>query len=174
MAVTRLEITSRRPYADGATFGEAGAYERLDGVLHYAVDPAHPANRLIVDLDRAPRDPEGRVHFSGDFCLLQPADPGRGNRRLLVEVPNRGRKLVPRQFNRATSEPVPPERIDPGDGFLMRRGWSVAWIGWQWDVLRSPALMGLEAPPALADGDPIQGQVLVQFQTNERLPAKLL
>ncbi len=83
MAVSRLEIRSREPYEGGIAFGDAGAYERLDGVIHFAADPAHPANRLIVDLDRAPRDIEGCVDFRADFCLLQPADPARGNRRLL-------------------------------------------------------------------------------------------
>ena len=65
MAVTRLEIRARGPYADGATFGEAGAYERIDGTIHFAVDPAHPANAPIVDLDKAARDEAGQVTFLG-------------------------------------------------------------------------------------------------------------
>src|SRR5438067_12045622 len=101
VAMTRLEIESRRPYAEGAASGEAGPYERVAGTIHFAVDPGHPANRLIVDLDKAPRDAAGRVPFRADFCLLQPADPSRGNRRLLFEVVNRGNKLIPRNFNRA-------------------------------------------------------------------------
>lgn len=168
MAVTRLEIRSRTPYQDGVPFGDAGAYERLDGVIYFTVQPADPANGAIVDLDRAERDADGHVQFLADFCLLRPVDPARGNRRLLFDVLNRGRKVVPRQINRAPAELVPTERIDPGDGFLMRHGWTVAWCGWQWDVVRSEALMGLEAPQALDEtGQPIQGQVLVQFQVNE-------
>ena len=66
-----------------------GSYERLDGTLAFAVEPAHPANVAIVDLDKAPVDAEGRVQFTGDFCLLQPVDPQRGNGRLLLDVPNR-------------------------------------------------------------------------------------
>ena len=145
MAVTRLEIESQRPYAEGAAFGEAGPYERLDGTIHFAVDPSHPANELIVDLDRAPRDSAGRVPFRADFCLLRPVDPARGNRRLLFEVVNRGNKLIPRNFNRAAPT-ASADAIDPGDGFLMRRGWTVAWCGWQWDVVRGPTMMGLEPP----------------------------
>lgn len=175
MAVARLEIRSRVPYQDGAVFGDTGAYERLDGVIHFIVDPADPSNGAIVDLDRAQRDADGQVHFLADFCLLQPVDATRGNRRLLFDVLNRGRKVVPRQLNRAPAELVPTERIDPGDGFLMRRGWSIAWCGWQWDVVRSHALMGLEAPQALDDkGQPIQGQVLVQIQVNEATPDHIL
>ncbi|MDP8923120.1 MAG: alpha/beta hydrolase domain-containing protein [Chloroflexota bacterium] len=174
MGVVGLEIRARRPFADGAVFGEVGAYERIDGVVRFAVDPADAANQAIVDLDITERGPDGRVHFLADFCLLQPADPARGNRRLLSEVLNRGRKNIPRHFNRAPAAAVPTAEIDPGDGFLMRRGWTVAWCGWQWDVVRSPALLGLEAPQALEDGRPIQGRVSVEFQPNAPAPDKLL
>jgi hypothetical protein len=174
MAVTALEIHSCAPYLGGAPFGEAGPYERLDGSIYFAVAPDHPANAGIVDLDLAPRDADGRVHFNADFCLLRPADPARGNRRLLLDVNNRGGKTVPGGFNRAPREPVPTERIDPGDGFLFRRGWTVVWCGWQWDVPRSPARMGLEAPAALADGRPIPGQVAVTFQPAAPIRDRLL
>src|SRR5688572_21145576 len=104
MAVTHLEIQSRAPYVGGREFGAAGAYERIDGVLHYAVEPEHEANRAIVDLDRALRGADGLVHFQADFCLLQPVDPARGSRRLLYEVLNRGRKGATRMFNHAPPE----------------------------------------------------------------------
>ncbi len=175
MTVTRLEIHARGPYADGAMFGDADAYERINGTIHLAVDPAHAANALIVDLDKAARGADGAVHFSTDFCLLQPADPAKANRRLLFEVLNRGRKLVPRIFNHAAPTPAPTEAIDPGDGFLLRRGWTIAWCGWQWDVIRSPALMGLDTPEAVdATGQPITGQISLQFQPNARSDNKLL
>ncbi|MBI3971557.1 MAG: hypothetical protein HY332_09735 [Chloroflexi bacterium] len=147
-------------------FGDAGPYERLDAIVHFAVDPAHPANAGIVDLDKAPRDAHGRIRFWADFCLLQPVDPQRGNGRLLLDVPNRGRRRAVATFNRARPDAAPTEAIDPGDGFLMRRGWTVATCGWQWDVPRSPALLGLEAPMAQHDGVPLQGQAIVEIQTN--------
>ena len=172
MTVTRLELHSRRPYEDGVAFGETGPYERLDGRIHFAVEPSHPANELIVDLDKAPRGDDGRVHFWSDFTLLQPADATRGNRRLLFTVVNRGRRVIP--CNRVAPTPVPTERMDPGDGFLLRRGWTLAFAGWQWDVVRGPALMGMAAPEALEGGRSIQGQVLVQFQPNTRLRDHLL
>lgn len=178
MAVMRLEVRARGAYADGEAFGAAGAYERIDGTIHFAVDPAHPANALIVDLDKAARDDAGKVRFSADFCLLQPVDATKANRRLLFEVLNRGRKLVPRMLNHAAPTATPTEAIDPGDGFLLRQGWALAWCGWQWDTIKSAALMGLDAPEALeqtadsgqrvAGGKPIQGQILLQFQPNER------
>src|SRR5881394_3227806 len=91
MAVTHLEISRRSPFPFD--------YERIDGKLHFAVDPNNAANRRIADLDLAPRDAEGRVRFWADFVLLQPADPAKANRRLLSYVVNRGTRVgVP--FNR--------------------------------------------------------------------------
>jgi len=175
MAVTGLEIRAREPFAGGERFGAVGAYERIDGVLRFGVDPAQAANGEIVDLERAARGADGRVHFAADFCLLQPLDAARGNRRLLFDVLNRGRKAAVRNFNRGTPELTPSVQIDPADGFLMRRGWTVAWTGWQWDVAPVPALMGLAAPQALGpDGRPIQGEVLIEVQTNELLADHLL
>ncbi len=129
MAVLGLEIRRRTPYADGAAFGDAGAYERIDGLVTYGVSPENAANAGIVDLELAPRDADGLVRFRGDFCLLRPTDPTKGSRRLIVELPNRGRKLLPRYVNRAAPEP-PSAEIPVGDGWLMRHGVAVAWIGW--------------------------------------------
>ena len=167
MTVIHLEIRERQPYLDGHIFGDAGAYERIDGTLTFAVNPEVAANNAIVDLDRAPRDAAGLVHFRADFCLLQPRDPERGNRRLLFEVLNRGRKLLPRSINHAPPELTPTAAIDPGDGFLLRQGWTIAWCGWQWDIIPSPALLGLDAPEALGeDNQPIVGQTIYRFRPN--------
>lgn len=173
MAVLSIEIQRRTPYAGGESFGDAGPYDRLDGTVTFGVDPEHEANRDIVDLKLAPRDAEGRVRFTSDLCLLIPRDLSRGNRRLLVELPNRGRKLIPVYVNRAAPH-LPTADIPVGDGWTFRRGYSVAWIGWQHDVYRSEALMGLEAPEALIDGKPIQGQVIVEMQPNVRERTRLL
>src|SRR5262245_40648689 len=148
MAVTSFEMLRRAAYEDGAPFGDGGPYERIDGRLHYAVDPEHPRNAAIVDLGLAPRGGDGKVRFSGDVCLLVPVDPERGNRRLVVELPNRGRRRLPRYLLRAAIGPTGTAEIPSGDGFLLRRGYAIAWLGWQWDVNRSEALMGLEAPVA--------------------------
>src|SRR5919109_3955852 len=162
MPVTHFELTRRSPFAFD--------YERIDGILHFAADPSHPANARIVDLDKAEKAADGRVHFSADFVLLQPRDRERANRRLLYYVVNRGLRVgVP--FNRfAPRLPTlpPTDEIDPGDDFLMRHGWTVAFCGWQWDVQRQPGLLGLEAPQALGpDGQPIRGRISVAFQPNE-------
>ena len=46
MAVTRLEVHSIRPFADGAVFGDTGPYRQIDGIVYLAVDPNHPANEV--------------------------------------------------------------------------------------------------------------------------------
>ena len=56
MAVERFEIVRREPYLDGQKFGSVGAYERIDAIAHYAVDPALPPNRNITDLGLAAED----------------------------------------------------------------------------------------------------------------------
>ncbi len=175
MAVARLEIAARTPYQDGMTFGEVGAYERVDGTIHFAVDPMHPANGAIVDLDKAARDAAGRVAFAADFCLLQPADPARANRRLIFDVLNRGGKRAVPRFNHVPPPLTQTPDIAPGDGFLFRRGWSIAHCGWQWDVVRNEALLGLDAPEALGDdGAPLAGTARVWFQPDAPARHKLL
>jgi hypothetical protein len=167
MAVTELEITSRTPFAEGRSFEDAGPYQYLEGKAHFSVDPLHPSNEAITDLKLAPRDPEGQVRFSADFAMLQPVDPQKGNRRVFFDVVNRGRKTVLR-YNSAPN-PVDPNGPPPaGNGFLMRHGFTVVWCGWQADVPPSPHLMGLSAPQAAgANGGPLRGRILCQFQCNE-------
>src|SRR4051794_37617750 len=175
MALVGLEIAKRGPYADGQAFGEGGVYERIDGIARFAVDPTHPANQEIVDLDKAAQDASGRVHFLADFCILQPVDAARANRRFLFDILNRGLKVVPKGFNMAPAPAVASYEIGAGDGFLMRHGWTVGWVGWQWDVYRSDALLGIDVPQALGeDGKPIVGTVAVEFQPNSLVADHLL
>lgn len=175
MPVIAFDITAREPFADGRSFGAAGVYEQVTGRLTFAADPTAPANQAIVDLDKAQRDASGRVRFSADFCLLQPVDGTKSAGRLLMDVANRGRKLTVAMYNRGQRMLEASTAIDPGDGFLFERGWTLAWVGWQWDVPRQPALVALDAPQALGpDGKPIAGQILVQFQPTQHEAARLL
>lgn len=167
MAITAVEVKRREPFCPGMAFGEGGTYERIDAVARFAVDPAHPANGRIADLGLAPRDASGRVTFEADFVLLQPTDPARANGNLLASVSNRGRTtIVPFSFPPAGWIPVAgSEAIEPGDAFLLRHGWTVGFGGWQWDVIRGPGRVGLEAPLAFeADGRPATTAVTCGFQ----------
>ena len=153
MAVVGIEFTARQPF-EGSSVRR---YERLDGVVTYAVDPDHWANAGIVDLGLAPTDEDGLVRFEGDVTLLRPVDGGRGTG--IVEVPNRGRRTLLSLYNRAAPVLEPTAEIDPGDGFLLDHGFTIAWCGWQWDVPRSPARMGLAAPAA-----DVEGELQLRFQ----------
>ncbi len=160
MAVTRLEVHSIRPFAGGAVFGGAGPYRQIDGIVHLAVNPNHPANEVITDINLAPRDAAGMAHCSADFTILQPADPSRGCHRIVFDVVNRGNPTILTNLNSAG------QRLGAGNGFLMRHGYTVAWCGWQYDV--PPDVAGLVkacVPEALnADGSPISGRISVAYQ----------
>ncbi|WP_238846239.1 alpha/beta hydrolase domain-containing protein [Nocardia terpenica] len=146
-----LTIQSTAPY-------EGFPYEWVTATAEFAVDPADSANACIVDLDRAPRGADGRVRFDADVRLLRPATGGNG--RALLVLPNRGMTLgLP--FERQTALPFDPAAVpSPGDAFLLRRGWTIAWCGWQWDILRSTGALGLTAP--VADVEP--GWMRVEFR----------
>ena len=96
-----VRIAQRGPFADSHTFGEIGAYERLVGRVHFAVDPRAPAQSGIVDIDKAPLNAAGLVEFAADFCILKPLDMAKGNRRLLFGYGNRGNKRELQFFNDA-------------------------------------------------------------------------
>jgi hypothetical protein len=165
MAVVRLEVTRREPVLGGAPCGAAGAYEKLEGVLHFAVDPSRPVHEPIADVARAPRNWRGLVESSADFYLLRPL--GGGRRRLLLDVPNRGRKIALGMFNSTPRSNDPTSREDFGNQFLMRHGYTVAWVGWQPDVPRRDGMMALSVPrvPGLSE------RVRCEFRPNARADA---
>ena len=49
----QLDLQRRRAFAEGETFGDVGAYERLDGQAHFTVDPMASGQLDVVDLDKA-------------------------------------------------------------------------------------------------------------------------
>ena len=169
MAVTSLEIARRSIVLDGHPFGEAGAYEKIVGVLRFGVDPTHAVNQAITDLALAPRNAAGLVECVADFSLLRPVDPSRGNRRLLLDIPNRGRKVALGLLNSAMRVPDPTTAEDFGNGFLMRRGYTVAWCGWQHDVPRQDGLLALTVPVATGVDGPINGPVLCEWRPNSKV-----
>ena len=130
MSIERFEITSRTPYADGQAFGDAGPFELIRATARYAVNPLLEDHQRITDLDRAPRGSDGCVRFSGDLVLIRPLDPSAGNGALVIDVPNRGRSLLPGSLNRTPQESSLTDPLHPGDGFLFRHGFSVSSVAW--------------------------------------------
>jgi hypothetical protein len=145
-ALTEIRIDRRETVLEGKPFGKSGAYERIVGKACFAVDPSNPANRIIADLALAPRNAKGLVEFSADLYILTPRDARAVNGTILFEVANRGNKLLLGTFNRARSSPEPRSPADFGDGFLMEQGYTLVWLGWQFDVPDEAQRLRLYAP----------------------------
>ena len=156
-----LQITRREPFADGHPFEDAGPYERLLGRAHFAVDPDARAYADVVDLDKAPRNENGLVEFATDVCILKPV--GSGNRRLFFGYGNRGHKRELQFFNDAPASNDPQTLRDAGNGFLMRRGYTVVWAAWEGDLLPGDGRMLLDVPLARGGAEPLTGLVRTEF-----------
>lgn len=144
----RIELIERTDVLEGRAFGTAGAYEKIRARAHFAVDPGAKPNSGIVDIDKAPRNAEGRVEFSADLYVLKPRDPAAGNKIVLFEVPNRGGKGMIGIYNRARAAADPKTEADFGDRTLLDQGYTLVWLGWQHDVPKGPHQLRLHAPVA--------------------------
>ncbi len=175
-AITTVEITKTEPFADGTAFGAAGAYVKVVGVARGELDPAAPANAGIVGLARAPKNERGRVEYDVDFYILRPADPARGNGKILYEVTNRGRKLLFAWLHDATGVPAaalndPLRAAHIGNAFTLRQGYTLVWSGWDPEAPAANGGMRIRVPTA-TDGDtPIVRTIRDEFVFGTRLPA---
>lgn len=128
--IVRIEITGREsPTFEGNVFGSVGTYEKLRGKAYGELDPNEPRLASITDLTLAPRNSRGLVEYSMDIYLLKPTDLSKGNHKLFLEVNNRGGKLFG-GFNKSSGGNDPTTAAQVGDGFLMNRGYTIAWNGW--------------------------------------------
>jgi hypothetical protein len=166
--VIRVDIASRQEVSSAQAFGNAGAYEKLTGRVFFSVPVTNLHNRGIIDLDKAVNLNHGSVEFSADFMALRPKDPGRSNGSLLLEIPNRGRGRIVSLIDGGDWDAVP----DAGDGWLLRNGYSVVSLGWQWDAAGEGALR-LYAPIARDKGKTIHGLLrgdLMPSEVMEEIP----
>ena len=164
-----LEITAVELLADGAPFGDAGTYERVVGIARGAIDPAHPGNRGIALIDKAPLNAAGLVEYATDFFVLRPADAGRGNGRVLYEVNNRGRKMLVGNICDGPQGVNDPRSVaDLGNGFPLKRGYTLVWSGWDPDAPRANFGLGLTAPVATDNGRPIVRRIRDEFGSGTR------
>jgi len=166
--VVRIEVQTRSDLAGGQAFGSAGAYEKLAGKIYFAVDPSLPANKIVTDLDKAPRNAAGKVEFSSDFYVIKPKQIEKGNGAVLYEVSNRGGKGMLGFFNHAAGSLDPSKPEEMGDGFLMKQGFTLLWVGWQFDPPQRPGLVRVYPPVATENGRPIRGLVRSDFVVTER------
>lgn len=150
--VTRVRITSRSDVLAGEPFGDTGMYERIVGRVYFAVSAGNMQNRRIVDLGNAVNLRMGEVEFSADFIAVRPKDPQKGNGSMLLEVPNRGRGRIISLVDGGNWDLA----NDAGDAWLLRNGFTIVSLGWQWDAEGANALK-LYAPLAKEHGKTITG-----------------
>jgi hypothetical protein len=131
--ITRIDITqTESPTFGGFSWPEVGPYEKIVGVAHGEVDPRDSQNAVIADIKLAPRNARGNVEYAFDFYILKPIDLKKGAHKMMYEPPNRGRKTW-NTFGRVPAGNDPGSITDPAvlaNTFLMPRGYSIAWSGW--------------------------------------------
>jgi hypothetical protein len=131
--ITRIDITqTESPTFGGYAWPGVGQYEKVVGKAYGEIDPNDRRNSVIADIALAPRNANGKVGYSFDFYLLRPVDLAKGSHKLMYEPPNRGRKLYG-TLNRTAGGNDPGSVTDAGalsQAFLMERGYSLAWSGW--------------------------------------------
>ena len=149
--LTEIRVQKVEPFAEGTTFGAAGAYERVLGVAKGELDPADARNRGIVNLDRAARNPRGHVEYEVEWFMLRPADASKGSGRILYDVTNRGRKFLlnwimdaPPQAAAAVNNPSSAK--DAGNGLFLRLGYTIVWSGWDPDAPKANDGMTMKSP----------------------------
>ena len=150
--VIRVEVATRTDVFNGEQFGTAGAYERITGRVYFSLPVDNPHNSRIVDLRNAVNLQNGEVEFSSDFIAVRPKDSRKGNRSMILDVPNRGRG----HFISLVDGGDWDLANDAGDAWLLRNGFTIVSLGWQWDSAGAGALHFF-APVAKENGKTITG-----------------
>jgi len=176
--VTEVNLTAIEPLADGAAFGNTGAYEKVKGTFKGELDPADARNKVIVNLDKAPRNAAGKVEYEAEFYILRPVEAARGNQKILYDVLNRGRKGMHLRFMDAQPASLadtndPKTLKDVGNGLLLRRGYTLVWSSLDPDAPRSNNGMSMKPVVATNNGAPIVRTIRDEIinDTRSRAPA---
>jgi hypothetical protein len=133
----------------GYSWPGVGQYHRITGVAYAEVDPADPKNALIVDINLAEpqagpgmpgKTPGGKVGYLLNFYILKPANLAAVDRtkvgygKVMYEPPNRGGKTWT-ALGRVTGGGNDPATITDttvlANSFLMPRGFTLVWSGWE-------------------------------------------
>ena len=164
-------MSTSKPRTDvlhGKSFGEAGAYERLSGVIHYAVRVDNPHNARIVDLPERRQSAAWRSRILREFCgCCGPRIRARATARCLLEIPNRGRPRIISLIDGGD----PDLARDVGDAWLLRKGFTIVSVGWQWDA-PGPEDLKLFAPIAREGGKRITGLLRGDLMLSHEMPTR--
>ena len=166
--LTRFVVQTREPFAGGHEFPITGAYEKLVGTIYGEVDPRHRLNRIIVNLNKAPRNKRGRVEYSSNFFILKPLDMARGNSKIFFDAPNRGGKRILGFLNDGPEANDPSTLEHAGNGFLMRQGYTIVWCGWQGDLMPIKNWLVLNVPVATKNGKPLIARARTEIVVDEK------
>jgi hypothetical protein len=166
--VTKIVLSpATHPYGN-TMFGTVGQYEQLDGTAYGEVDPEDPLNRMIQDIELAPRNERGMVEYSTVVSILKPVTMSNSNRAMLLEIVNRGGKLDPGFYNVGVGASAPA-----GDGFLENQGFTLVWAGWQADLTPAVGRVTMSAPIAHRHhGEVIKGVVRSEFILSTAAPSQ--
>ncbi|HEX2932980.1 MAG TPA: hypothetical protein VHV54_24845 [Candidatus Binatia bacterium] len=136
----------------GYSWPGVGQYVKITGVAYAEVDPADRRNNVIVDIALAQTQPGagqpgkttgGKVAYLLNFYILKPANLSavdknlNGYGKVMYEPPNRGGKTwtaLGRVVNGPGGGNDPASIVDPAvlaNAFLMPRGYTLVWSGWE-------------------------------------------
>ena len=133
----------------GYSWPGVGPYEKITGVAYAEVDPVDHRNAIIVDIGLAEpqaapgepgKTPSGKVAYLLNFYILKPVNLNQVDRKLngygkmMYEPPNRGGKTWT-ALGRVTGGGNDPATITDttilANSFLMPRGYTLVWSGWE-------------------------------------------
>jgi hypothetical protein len=174
MPISEIRVTEIADFAGGCEFAAAGAYVRIKGVARGALDPGAAENAGIVDLDKAARNAAGRVEYTTDIDMLRPKDLRRGSGVLVYDVTNRGNKRILQRLDDVGGDPArlndPRTREDAGLGFVLGRGHTLLWSGWDPGAPRANGGLGGDFP-AVQEGDRlVTHRIRDEFHIGTRTP----
>ena len=174
MPITEISVTDIADFAAGCEFGAAGAYVRIKGVARGMLDPAAAGNAGVVDLDKAARNAGGLVEYATDIDMLRPKDLRRGSGVLVYDVTNRGNKRILQRLDDVSGDPMrlndPRTREDAGLGFVLGRGHTLLWSGWDPGAPRANGGLGGDFPAVLEGDRPVTGRIRDEFHIATRTP----
>jgi hypothetical protein len=180
----------------GYSWPGVGQYQKITGVAYAEVDPADPRNAVIVDLGLAkpqagPNQPgkvaaTGKIGYLLNFYILKPVDLNavdpslNGHGKVMYEPPNRGSKTWA-ALGRVTGGTAndPATIVDTtvlANAFLMPRGYTLVWSGWEPLVPAASLGTSLTAAVGLpiaqnADGSTITGPAYEYIVTTGTSPS---